>query len=51
MRWFGRRLNEVCLRRGLDLGKYPESMVRECGDRLPKFTDEQWKLVKGSSDL
>ena len=32
------------------LGHYPESMVKYLGDRLPKFTDEEMKLVKGSSE-
>lgn len=34
-----------------DLGRYPENIVKEAGSRLPQFTAEQWRLVKGSSDL
>ena len=33
------------------LGKYPDLMVKILGDRLPKFTDDEIKLVKGSSDV
>jgi len=32
-------------------GKYPDSMVKQLGDRLPKFTEEESKLVKGSNDF
>ncbi len=32
------------------LGDYPEIMKKNIGDRLPKFTDEDIKLIKGSSD-
>nr|BAP90524.1 beta-primeverosidase [Ophiorrhiza pumila] len=49
-------------RRGLDFflgwfldpltyGDYPENMRRFVGDRLPKFTAEESKLVKGSLDF
>lgn len=33
------------------LGRYPESMIRRLGDRLPTFTEEELKLVKGSSEV
>jgi hypothetical protein len=36
-----------------DLGKFPESLAKrytEAADEF-SFTDEEWKLVKGSSDL
>ena len=33
------------------LGSYPPVLVKMLGDRLPKFTDEEIKLVKGSSDV
>ncbi|KAI1610636.1 beta-glucosidase [Exophiala viscosa] len=32
-------------------GKYPDSMVKQLGDRLPKFTEEESALVKGSNDF
>ncbi|KEF57909.1 beta-glucosidase [Exophiala aquamarina CBS 119918] len=32
-------------------GHYPESMVKQLGDRLPKFTDEERKLITGSNDF
>jgi len=32
-------------------GKYPQSMVERLGERLPKFTSEESKLLKGSSDI
>ncbi|KAL3850121.1 hypothetical protein ACJIZ3_012003 [Penstemon smallii] len=35
----------------LTSGEYPESMQRLVGNRLPKFTKEQSKLVKGSLDF
>jgi hypothetical protein len=31
----------------LDLGHYPKSIE----DKAPKFTEEEWKLIKGSSEL
>ncbi|RZC82420.1 hypothetical protein C5167_045204 [Papaver somniferum] len=31
-------------------GEYPKSMQRVVGDRLPKFTEHEVKLVKGSMD-
>lgn len=31
-------------------GDYPACMKEQLGDRLPKFTPEQSKLVRGSSD-
>jgi len=31
-------------------GDWPSSMKEMIGDRLPRFTDEQQKLVKGSHD-
>lgn len=33
------------------LGKYPDSMRKMLGDRLPQWTEEDIKLVKGSSDV
>ena len=33
------------------LGDYPEIMKKNIGDRLPKFTEEDIKLIKGSSDF
>ncbi|KAJ7070514.1 beta-glucosidase 1B [Mycena amicta] len=33
------------------LGRYPASMQRILGARLPQFTAEEWKIVKGSSDF
>jgi len=33
------------------LGDYPEIMKKNVGDRLPKFTEEDIKLIKGSSDF
>jgi beta-glucosidase len=33
------------------LGDYPKSMKKYLGDRLPKFTEEQKKLLKGSADI
>jgi beta-glucosidase/6-phospho-beta-glucosidase/beta-galactosidase len=32
-------------------GKYPDSMVSYLGEKLPKFTDEEAKLLKGSWDF
>ncbi|GFZ49904.1 hypothetical protein JCM24511_07307 [Saitozyma sp. JCM 24511] len=32
------------------LGKYPEQIVRDLGDRLPALTDEDVRLIKGSTD-
>lgn len=32
-------------------GKYPESMRKQLGDRLPEFTAEEAALVKGSNDF
>ncbi|CAA3024478.1 beta-glucosidase-like [Olea europaea subsp. europaea] len=32
-------------------GDYPESMIKNVGDRLPKFTEKEEKLVKGSYDF
>lgn len=32
-------------------GKYPDSMRKQLGDRLPTFTDEEIALVKGSNDF
>lgn len=32
-------------------GEYPRTMQEILGDRLPKFTEEQVKIVKGSADL
>jgi beta-glucosidase len=32
-------------------GDYPESMKKQLGDRLPKFTEEEKKLLKGSGDF
>jgi beta-glucosidase len=32
-------------------GKYPESMRKQLGSRLPEFTDEEVALVKGSNDF
>ncbi len=33
------------------LGLYPPSMVKRLGERLPKFTEEEIALVKGSSEV
>jgi len=33
------------------LGDYPDIMKNNVGDRLPKFTEEDKKLIKGSSDF
>ena len=33
------------------LGKYPDSMAKQLGDRLPKWTEEDLALVKGSNDF
>jgi len=32
-------------------GKYPDSMRKQLGDRLPEFTAEEAELVKGSNDF
>ncbi|KUI65446.1 Beta-glucosidase 1B [Cytospora mali] len=32
-------------------GRYPDSMRRQLGDRLPEWTDEEVALVKGSNDF
>jgi len=32
-------------------GKYPDSMRKQLGDRLPEFTPEEAELVKGSNDF
>lgn len=32
------------------LGKYPDSMIKQLGDRLPTFTAEESSLLKGSND-
>lgn len=32
-------------------GKYPDSMVQQLGDRLPKWTPEDIALVRGSNDF
>jgi len=32
-------------------GKYPDSMIKQLGDRLPTFTAEEEALVKGSNDF
>ncbi|KAI1862476.1 hypothetical protein JX265_009190 [Neoarthrinium moseri] len=32
-------------------GKYPDSMLKQLGDRLPTFTDEERGLVQGSNDF
>lgn len=32
-------------------GKYPDSMIENVTDRLPKFTEEQSKLLTGSYDF
>jgi beta-glucosidase len=33
------------------LGFYPPYMREVLADRLPDITDEEWKVVKGSSDF
>jgi beta-glucosidase/6-phospho-beta-glucosidase/beta-galactosidase len=33
------------------LGFYPDHMKEMLGDRLPEFSQEEWALVKGSSDF
>jgi hypothetical protein len=35
----------------VDLGHFPESISKELGDKMPTFTEEEWALIKGSSDL
>ncbi|KAM7476682.1 hypothetical protein LguiB_023925 [Lonicera macranthoides] len=35
----------------LTFGRYPRTMVKRVGDRLPKFTEEQKEMVKGSADF
>lgn len=35
----------------LTYGKYPKSMRFIVGDRLPKFSEEESKLIKGSYDF
>ncbi|PQE14026.1 Glycoside hydrolase family 1 protein [Rutstroemia sp. NJR-2017a BBW] len=35
----------------LDTGDYPESMRKQLGERLPRFTEEEASLVRGSSDF
>src|SRR5690606_11937363 len=32
-------------------GKYPDSMRKQLGDRLPEFTPEESELIKGSNDF
>lgn len=32
-------------------GKYPDSMRKQLGDRLPEFTSEEVALIKGSNDF
>jgi beta-glucosidase len=32
-------------------GKYPDSMIKQLGDRLPAFTAQEIALVKGSNDF
>lgn len=43
--WFGWFLDPI------KTGDYPASMRETVGDRLPKFTEEQKKLVMGSTDF
>jgi len=33
------------------LGGYPQSVIDRLGDRLPKFTEEEIKVVQGSSEF
>ena len=33
------------------LGRYPQCMTDMLGDRLPKFSDEEWKVIKDSSEV
>ena len=33
------------------LGTYPSEMRETLGTSLPEFTEDEWKLVKGSSDF
>ncbi|KAM7472468.1 hypothetical protein LguiA_010651 [Lonicera macranthoides] len=35
----------------MTFGDYPQSMRKNAGDRLPKFTEEESKLLKGSLDF
>ncbi|KAM7473714.1 hypothetical protein LguiB_020957 [Lonicera macranthoides] len=35
----------------LTFGRYPRTMVKRVGDRLPKFNKEQKAMVKGSADF
>lgn len=32
-------------------GDYPECMKKQLGDRLPKLTEKEKKLIKGSNDF
>lgn len=32
-------------------GRYPESMIKQLGDKLPEWTEEERKLVQGSNDF
>lgn len=33
------------------LGSYPAQMKEALGERLEDFTEDEWKLIKGSSDF
>ncbi|WOO85425.1 Beta-glucosidase 1B [Vanrija pseudolonga] len=33
------------------LGRFPQRCIDTAGDRLPQFTDDEWAMVKGSSDV
>lgn len=35
----------------VDLGKLDDNLVAMYGEQIPDFTPEQWKLIKGSSEL
>lgn len=32
-------------------GRYPETMVRLLGERLPRFSEEEERMLKGSVDM
>lgn len=34
-----------------DLGEFPQTVAAYLGDSLPKFSPEEWQLIKGSSDF
>lgn len=34
-----------------DLGRFPQTCLEELGESAPSFTEAEWKLIKGSSEL